>query len=381
MAARARAILHVDMDAFYASVEQRDHAELRGKPVIVGGLGGRGVVAAASYEVRAFGVRSAMPVRTALRLCPQAICVRPRMQLYQEISRQVFGIFATVTPLVQSLSLDEAFLDVTANPAPPAAIAAEVKKRIFAETALTASVGVAHNKLVAKIASDLAKPDGLTIVPAERVQEVLDPLSVRRLPGLGRKTGERVEALGIATLGELRRAPDRLLWPLFGRFTQRIRERASGIDERPVVVDACEKSISAEDTFDEDIGDVRTLKAEIARLADLACARLRNRSLAAGCVGVKIRRHDFTTVTRQRAVAPPTRDRRTVASIASDLLARWLAGHPGAKLRLLGVALTELSPATQLGLFEAGRPPVDAAVDAIQGRVGTHALRRGTSIK
>ena len=233
-----RAVLHVDMDAFYASIEQHDDPGIAGKPVIVGWDGGRGVVAAASYEVRRFGVRSAMPVRTALRLCPQAICVRPRMDRYQEVSRVVFGVLAEVTPLVQGLSLDEAYLDVTASqhlPGGAVEIARGIKRRITAATGLTASVGVAFNKLVAKIASDLMKPDGLTVVEPAEVHTVLDPLPVRRLPGLGSKTGVKVEAAGIRTLGELRSAPDAVLWPLFGRYTSLMRERASGVDERPVL--------------------------------------------------------------------------------------------------------------------------------------------------
>jgi len=209
-----RAVLHVDMDAFYASVEQRDRPELVGKPVIVGWPGGRGVVAAASYEVRRFGVRSAMPMHTALRLCPGAICIPPRMQRYRDVSGQVFTVFHEITPLVQGLSLDEAYLDVTESQAllgQPAVIARRIKDAIRARTGLTASVGVATNKLVAKIASDLDKPDGLTVVPEVRIREVLDPLSVRRLPGLGRKLGERVEAAGLRTLGDLRTATDEFL--------------------------------------------------------------------------------------------------------------------------------------------------------------------------
>src|SRR5215470_9179707 len=219
-----RAVLHVDMDAFYASVEQHDNPEIAGKPVIVGGINGRGVVAAASYEVRKFGVHSAMPMRTALRLCPHAVCIRPRMARYQEVSGQVFAIFHEVTPLVQGLSLDEAFLDVTDSASlfgDAVTIARRVKSRIRAVTGLTASVGVAPNKLVAKIASDLAKPDGLTVVEPDRIHDVLDPLSVRRLPGLGRKTGARVEDSGIHTFAQLRSAADSMLWPLFGRYTQR----------------------------------------------------------------------------------------------------------------------------------------------------------------
>ena len=388
-----RAVLHVDMDAFYASVEQRDNPGLAGKPVIVGWPGGRGVVAAANYEVRKFGVRSAMPMHTALRLCPGAICIPPRMQRYREVSGKVFGVFHEITPLVQGLSLDEAYLDVTESRAllgEPAAIARRIKDSIRVRTGLTASVGVASNKLVAKIASDLDKPDGLTVVPEERIREVLDPLSVRRLPGLGRKIGEKVEAAGLRTLGELRAASDAVLWPLFGRDTPRMRERAAGVDDRPVQPDLEEKSLSAEDTFAQDVADPRRLDAQLCRLADLACQRLRARGLMAGRVGVKIRRHDFATFTRQRAIAPPTQEERTLRNVARELLSRWLGEHCGAKLRLLGVVLTELSPASQLGLFEGraaeaqnpGRSAsVDAAVDEVRARFGSGALRRGNTIE
>jgi DNA polymerase IV len=381
-----RAVLHVDMDAFYASVEQHDDPSLAGKPLIVGWEGARGVVAAASYEVRRYGVHSAMPMRTALRLCPQAICLRPRMSRYQEVSRLLFGVFREVTPLVEGLSLDEAFLDVTASahlPGGAVEIARAIKARIAALTGLTASVGVGPNKLVAKIASDLMKPDGLTVVDVARVHAVLDPLPVRRLPGLGRKTGAKVEAAGIHTLGELRSAPDAVLWPLFGRYTALTRERASGIDERPVLPEVEEKSLSAEDTFERDIGTPGILQRQLARLADLAASRLRARGLQTSCIGVKIRRGDFATFTRQRAVAPPTCEARAVSGVAAELLARWLAANRGAKLRLLGVVLTELTPASQLGLFEetrrAGR--LDAALDEARARFGHRALRRGNTIE
>jgi DNA polymerase IV len=382
----SRAVLHVDMDAFYASVEQHDQPALAGKPVIVGWSGGRGVVAAASYEVRRFGVRSAMPMRTALRLCPHAVCVRPRMQRYQEVSRVVFGVFHQVTPLTQGLSLDEAFLDVTASQELAGGaleIARRVKRRIRELTGLTASVGVAPNKLVAKIASDLGKPDGLTLVEPGQVNAVLDPLSVRRLPGLGRKTGAKVEAAGIRTLGQLRSAPDALLWPLFGRYSAWVRERASGVDDRPVEPDLEEKSLSAEDTFEEDIGEPRVLQLQLARLAELACARLRARRLVAGCIGVKIRRADFVTFTRQRAVTPATGSGRAIGAVAGELLGRWLAGHGHAKLRLLGVVLTDLKPASQLGLFEetSGAGRLDAVLDEARARFGSQSLRRGNTIE
>lgn len=381
-----RAVLHVDMDAFYASVEQHDAPALKGRPVIVGWEGARGVVAAASYEVRAFGVHSAMPMRAALQRCPHAVCVRPRMQRYQEVSRTVFGVFHEITPLVEGLSLDEAFLDVTASQAllgDGIEIAQRIKRRIRELTGLTASVGVASNKLVAKIASDLHKPDGLTVVTAHSQRALLDALSVRKLPGLGRKTGAKVEAAGIRTLGELRSAPDALLWPLFGRYSAWMRERASGIDERPVQPDLEEKSLSAEDTFETDLAEPRVLQRQLARLADLAASRLRARELMAGCIGVKIRRGDFTTFTRQRAVAPPTCEGRAIGGVAAELLTRWLAANPGAKLRLLGVVLTELTPAAQLGLFEEARPQsrVDATLDEARARFGTRALRRGNTIE
>ena len=386
MHAAAATIIHADMDAFYAAVEQHDRSELRGKPVIVGGRNARGVVLTASYEARVYGVHSAMPAIQARRLCPHGLFVPPRMSRYAEVARQIRAVFAEFTPLVEPLSLDEAFLDVSASlelMGNAVEIARHIKQLVRERTGLTASVGVAPNKLVAKIASDLDKPDGLTVVAPERVHEVLDPLSVRRLPGLGRKAGARVEAAGIATLGQLRSAPDAVLWPLFGRYTPWMRERASGIDERPVLPEVEEKSLSAEDTFATDIGDPKVLQRELARLADLAATRLRSRELTAGCIGVKIRRADFSTFTRQRSVAPPTCEGRAIAAVAAEQLGRWLAGNPGAKLRLLGVVLTELTPAAQLGLFADATPAarVDAALDAARARFGSRALRRGNIIE
>ena len=383
-----RAILHVDMDAFYASVEQRDRPELRGQPVIVGGTTNRGVVAAASYEVRKFGVRSAMPIREALRRCPHAICVKPRMSVYRDVSHQVFAIFHDYTPVVEGLSLDEAFLDVTGSLAlkgDAINIARGIKQRIRDTTQLGASVGVAPNKLVAKIASDLEKPDGLTVITHANMHAVLDPLTVRRLPGLGRKLGERVEAAGIATLGELRRAPDAQLWPIFGRDSQRMRERASGIDERPVMSEWDEKSISAEETFFSDLEDPARMQAEVLRLADRAGARMRAQNLATGCVQVKVRRADFTTFTRQKRFEPSTTDSRTIAKVAAELLAAWLAEQPRARVRLLGVGVNHLHVADQMDLFAAAtsaasHTALDSAVDLIRERFGNYAVRRGSAL-
>jgi DNA polymerase-4 len=382
-----RAILHVDMDAFYASVEQRDDPALRGRPVIVGGTGGRGVVAAASYEVRRFGVHSAMPVREALRRCPEAVCVPPRIGHYAAVSEQIFAVFHEFTPLVQGLSLDEAFLDVTASIGAlgtAAHVAREIKRLVRERTELTASVGVAPNKLVAKIASDLGKPDGLVIVRPDEVRTLLDPLPIRRLFGLGAKTAPKVEALGIRTLGELRQASAARLRPIFGRYTERVQQRAAGIDDRPVVPDRDEKQISAEETFDSDIADHAKLRAEVVRLADQTCARLRARGLSAGCVTVKIRRGDFTTYTRQRRFEPPTQETRVVTSLATDLLDAWLVAQPRAALRLLGVGVSELAPATQLELFTAPQTEkdrqLDAAVDRIRERFGKVALTPASSL-
>ncbi len=384
----SRAILHVDMDAFYASVEQRDRPELRGRPVIVGGGGPRGVVAAASYEVRVFGVHSAMPTREALRRCPDAIVVAPRIAHYSEVSRQIFAVFHEFTPLVQGLSLDEAFLDVTASTGALGSavhIAQEIKRRIRSRTSLTASVGVAPNKLVAKIASDLRKPDGLVVVRPAEVQALLDPLPVRKLFGLGPKTAPKVEALGIRTLGELRQASPARLRPIFGRYVERVQQRAAGIDDRPVEPDVDEKQISAEETFDVDIADRARLRAEAVRLADKACARMRRQGLSAGCVVVKIRRGDFTTYTRQRAIEPRTQETRVVARVATELLDAWYATQPRAALRLLGVGVSDLAEERQVDLFAAPESTrnrqLDAAVDEIRGRFGTVALRPASSIR
>lgn len=383
-----RAILHVDMDAFYASVEQNDNPELKGKPVIVGGTRGRGVVAAASYEVRRFGVHSAMPMTEALRRCPHAICIPPRMRRYQEVSKQVFAVLYEFTPLVEGLSLDEAYLDVTASlklKGTPETIARDIKRRIVETTGLTASIGLATNKLLAKIASDLRKPDGLVWIRPEEVSAVLDPLPIGRLNGVGRKTGARLEAQGIHTLGQLRLAPESVLWPLFGRFTQRMRERAAGIDDRPVVADCEEKSISSEETFERDIRNRSELDAQLADLADHTSARLRAKQLMTSQVQVKIRRRDFTTYTRQQSFSPPTQDGQLILDIARKLLAGWLQEQPRVAIRLLGVGVARLSPSSQLDLFAASPAAPDdqlgSAVDRIHEKYGDQALQRAHNLR
>jgi DNA polymerase-4 len=384
-----RAILHIDMDAFYASVEEHDNPELKGKPLIVGGTSGRGVVAAASYAVRRFGVRSAMPIREALRRCPGAVCVRPRMARYQEVSAEVFDIFRQFTPLVEGLSLDEAFLDVTASRqllGTPVAIGTEIRRRIARQTGLTASVGIAPNKLLAKIASDLHKPDGMCRIGADNMHEILDPLPVEKLFGVGPKSLPAVQAAGIRTFGDLRHASDAALWRAFGKHGKTMRDRASGIDDRAVVPDRDEKSISAEETFATDLRGAAPLTAQLLHLADRTAARLRAHALIAGCVSVKIRRADFKTYTRQRRLAPPTQDTAAVAAAAQSLLAAWLAEQPHAAVRLLGVGVGGLQVLRQADLFAPAStaPPkgsrLDSAIDGIRERFGSAMLTRASLI-
>ena len=381
-----RCILHVDMDAFYASVEQLDDAALRGLPVLVGGTGGRGVVAAASYEAREYGCRSAMPMAEALRRCPQASCVRPRMHRYKEVSTQVFGALREYTPFVEGLSLDEAYLDVTASlklHGPPERLAGDIKREIRTRTGLTASVGAGPNKLVAKIASDLGKPDGLQVLFGDAIQRTLDPLSVRVIGGIGPRTAERLEAEGIRLIEQLRRAPDGVLRKIFGRYAERMRARATGQDDRPVEPGRNEISISAEETFDRDLDRPERMVAEIAQLSERVAERLRRKGLQAGRIALKIRRHDFSTFTRQRRVSPPVVSGRRLAANCVELLGAWLSEYAEARIRLLGVSALDLSPAEQLPLFDGAEQQAVAAgevADRIRDRFGPTAVRRGRDL-
>ena len=379
-----RAILHIDMDAFYASVEEQDRPELKGKPLIVGGTSGRGVVAAASYAVRRFGVRSAMPMREALRRCPHAVCVPPRMARYQEVSTRVFAIFHEFTPLVEGLSLDEAFLDVTASErllGSAEFIGGEIRRRIRQQTGLTASVGIAPNKLLAKIASDLNKPDGMCRIGPDNVRDVMDALPVETLFGIGPRTLPAVHAAGIRSCGDLRLACDEALWQAFGSHGKTMRDRAAGLDDRPVEPHREEKSISAEETYAVDLKGGARLNVELLRLADRAASRLRAQDLTAGRVSVKIRRGDFTTYTRQRALGSPTQDTAVVSAVAGALLGSWLATQPNAAVRLLGVGVGDLGTLQQPDLFAAGAAQgtrLDAAIDGIRDRFGRNMLTRAS---
>jgi DNA polymerase-4 len=375
------------MDAFYASVEQRDNPELRGKPVVVGGGSNRGVVAAASYEVRKFGVRSAMPMADARRRCPELIRVTPRMSHYQAVSKQIFDVFREFTPVVEGLSLDEAFLDVTASTSLHGSgmqIAKDIKAMTRDRTSLTASVGVAENKLVAKIASDLDKPDGLVVITAADCRQMLDPLPVSVIPGIGPQTLARLHKINIHSIADLRLAPDRDLESIFGRFAARTRERAAGIDSRPVVASREEKSISAEETYDVDLSDHSDMQRELLRLSETTAQRLRKSQLQAGTVQIKIRQSDFQTFTRQRSLQPPVNNTDQIYQVACQLLGSWLERNPDTRIRLLGVGGSKLSPAEQRDLFCDDEGPaasaLDQTVDSIRDRFGNLSVGRARTL-
>jgi DNA polymerase-4 len=340
-----RKIIHLDMDAFYASVEQRDDPSLKGKPVAVGGSPqGRGVVAACSYEARKFGIRSAMPMARAVRLCPELEIVRPDFSKYKAASQTVMAILRSVTPLVEPLSLDEAYLDVTENAlGEPLAmnVAKHLKQRILQETRLTASAGVAPNKFLAKIASGWKKPDGLTVIAPERVEAFLQKLPVEALWGVGPVTAKKLRAIGVTRLVDVRAADEEKLRKAVGSFTERLRRLAYGEDTREVKPDRPWKSISSEDTYPEDLTELREMRAEIARLAKRAAASLEKKNLVARTVTIKVRYSDFTTVTRNHTEAPATRDAANLTERALMLLERTDAGRRA--VRLLGVGVHGLA--------------------------------------
>ena len=338
-----RSLLHVDMDAFYAAVEQHDNPGLAGQPVVVGGAGGRGVVAAASYEVRRFGVHSAMPMREALRRCPQAVVIAPRFKRYREISSQVFEVFREFTDLVEGLSLDEAFLDVTGSTGlfgSGEEMAREIKKRIRERTGLTASVGVSHNKLLAKLASEMHKPDGLTVISPERVEQFLQCLPVDALWGVGPVTAAKLRKLGIERVVDIREVDARRLHDELGSLADWLRRLSYGDDPRPVVAHRAAKSASSETTYAHDLQDLEAIKAELARLARETAEWLEKKRLAGRTVTIKVRYSDFTTVTRSHTLSRPTCDPDVISSWAAELVHRTQAGRR--PVRLLGARVNGL---------------------------------------
>ncbi len=376
-----RAILHVDMDAFYASVEQRDNPDYQGRPVIVGGTGRRGVVAAASYEARAFGVFSAMPIVKARRLCPDGVYVRPRMAEYRRVSAQVFKVFRRYTPQVEALSLDEAFLDVTGSQklhGNAIGIGRQIKQEVRQQTALVASVGVAPNKFLAKLASDHDKPDGFWVVRRDWIRQFLDPLPVKRIWGLGKKSLPALTTLGIHTIADLRQADPARLAPLLGNRVASLQRLAHGEDDRPVVADRADKSVSSEITVDDDLLTLDNCQLTLRRLADQVGTRLRRNSLAGRTVTVKIRTTDFQTYTRSHSLAQGTAETKIITSTALGLMQGWWRQLGPQPIRLLGVGLSNFSD-QQADLFGAvAASEIDRLSDQLRRRFGDQAITSAT---
>ena len=377
-------ILHVDMDAFYASVEVRDRPELMGKPVVVGSPNGRGVVLSASYEARKFGVRSAMPGAVARRRCPQAIFVPPRRGIYSEVSKQVMAVFRSVTPVVEPLALDEAFLDVSGarrRLGSPAWIGAAIRRQIEAEQGLTCSVGVASSKFIAKIASVRAKPDGLLVVPADGVLDFLHPLPVSALWGVGQRTGETLAQLGLRTVGDIAHAPLATLQQHLGHAVgTHLAALAWGKDSRAVTTHAPDKSIGAEETFATDVTDPDLVRRELLRLSERTARALREGGWAGRTVTVKLRLGNFTTITRSRTLPDPVDLARTIYETACALY-EGSGLDRAARLRLVGVRMTGLSAAaeatTQLAFDDkpSSWREAERVMDQITQRFGAGAVR------
>lgn len=377
---KQRAIIHADLDAFYASVEVLDDPSLRGKPVIVGGAPGeRGVVSAASYEARRYGVHSAMPLRTAARRCPHGVFLPGRPERYRELSERVMAIFADYTPLVEPISLDEAFLDVSGSAAAfgdGATIAGLIKERVRAEIGLVVSVGVATNKLCAKVASDLRKPDALVVVPPGQERAFLAPLPIRRLWGVGPQAQAALADYGVTTIGQLAALSADTLHRRFGRHGDDLAARARGVDRAPVESFRAPKSVGHEHTFSADTADVGRLESTLLDLAESVASRLRRHGMVAGAVQLKLRYEGFETLTRQAPLPSQTHEAETLYHAAGDLLRRTLVAGRG--VRLIGVTAISLAEAQQLTLFD-GTPRNDRltrSIDLVRQRFGDRAITR-----
>ncbi|QDT28659.1 DNA polymerase IV [Gimesia panareensis] len=384
-----RTILHVDMDAFYASIEERDHPELKGQPIIVGGQAeSRGVVSAANYAAREFGVHSAMPMKTARALCPHAHYFPVRMKDYAAVSQIIQQIFHRFTPLVEPLSLDEAFLDVTGSKllfGSGEQIAHSIKREIQESLQLIASVGVAPNKFLAKIASDADKPDGLVLVDPNRIHEFLDPLPISRIWGIGKVATKRFNQLGIQTVSQLRALEPALLTELFGEQGQHLWKLSQGIDDRPVVPERQAKSISRETTFSQDVTDLEILKAVLIELVEDVARRLRKNQLRGKTIQLKIRYDDFSTFTRASTIAQPTDITREIQETALQILEQRLPARR-LSIRLIGVGVTgfDHSSRQQRSLFDEEDQQkyarLDQIKDQIADRFGFDSLKRGNRI-
>ena len=374
------------MDAFYASVEQLDNPDLKGKPVIVGGTSKRGVVSAASYEARKFKIHSAMPIAQAMKLCPHGFFLPVRMRRYKEISDKVFSIFERFTPLIEPLSLDEAFLDVTASSklfGSAEEIAVKVRQQVFQETGLTVSAGIASTKLVAKIASDMNKPDGLTIVPPGGESEFLAPLPIKRLWGVGRKTQESLVLLGVHTIGDIASLSEKLLEQKFGKHGVSLRRKALGLDDRDVEIEHETKSVGHEFTFESDLIQIGAIRRELLELAGMVAKRLRRYQLQGKTITLKVKYYDFRQITRSSTISEHVADSKRIYDEVIKLLQKTEAGEK--PLRLLGISVSGLkmkSSSNQQSLFSGmqtteKRKNINKALDAIQEKFGATAILPG----
>lgn len=401
-------ILHVDMDAFYASVEQRDQPEIQGKPVIVGGSAdGRGVVCAASYEARKFGIRSAMPTSEAFRRCPEAVILKPRMDHYAAESAKIREIFLRYTPTIEPLSLDEAFLDATGCEAlfgSVEKIGRSIKHDIWTELNLVASVGMAPNKFLAKLASDLEKPNGFTIIPEDQIEEILTPLSVTRIWGVGKATRKIFDTIGVSTIGDLRQISEQYLQQTFGKSGTHFYRLARGIDDRPVVVDRQAKSVSHEHTFETDVTDMDILRAWLRELTEQVARRLRNHERRGKTIHLKVRYSNFDTITRSISLKDPSNNTTTLWEAVSRLLENKLPARP-LEVRLLGMGVSNFSSKSKTSvvqktlfgdedgnhnedgtadLIHANQDhsqKIDSVTDAIRDRFGTKSLKNASTFQ
>jgi DNA polymerase-4 len=386
-----RIILHIDMDAFYAAVEQLDDPTLRGKPVIVGGTSNRGVVSAASYEARRFGVRSGIPIFQAREKCPQGIFLPVRMRRYKEMSRKIMGIVAGFTPAVEPVSIDEAFMDLTGTGmvlGPPEAIGKELKNRIKAATSLTCSIGIAPNKFLAKIASDMNKPDGLTVIHPEDVSGIVEHLPADKIPGVGEKTRAILKDLGIKTLSDVGKLPESLILNRIGKFGRRLLDFSKGLDESPVSPHSEVKSVSRETTLKEDTCDREVLERQLLIQSEIVGRRMRKKGVRGTTVTLKLKRADFKQMTRSVTLDKFTHSSQDIYQEGLKLFARF---DESVKFRLVGIGVSNLIRGRdlpkQLDLFgdprseERNLEAVEKAVDVIKDRFGSEAIKRGRAVR
>jgi len=380
-------ILHIDMDAFYASVEQLDHPEFKGRCVIVGGQSNRSVVSAASYEARKFGVHSAMPMFQARQKCPEGIVLAPRMDRYKELSRTIMNLLKDFTPLLEVVSIDEAYMDLSGSDklhGDPVDVGTQLKKTIKAAVNLTCSVGIAPNKFLAKIASDINKPDGLTVIRENEVDDFIQSLAIQKVPGVGKKTAAQLGRMGIRTLGDVRRFSEDTLTKRLGKFGRRLKQLSQGMDISPVQPDSQHKSVSSERTLSADTGDLKKLKIFLLRQSETVAAGLRKQGVRAKTVTLKVKTADFNTFTRSRTLDAPTRSSESIYLEAEKLLDSFKLNQ---KVRLIGVSASGLISASvpvQMDLFAKKSAAaqtwerVDQTLDSIKQKFGKDAIRRAS---